>query len=189
MRDTARTREKICDSALRLFVTIGIDGTTTRDIARGAGVSEGLLYRYFKGKEEMAWTLFKENYLAYAAEIKAILEAGGSFAATVEGIVRFICQSFDSEPLRIRYLLLTQHDYLARITAAMGSPARLIETYLAGAIARGDCAVPDAALATSVLAGPTLQTAAAVTHNGLPGPMARWADALVAATLRALARP
>ena len=52
-----------------------------------------------------------------------------------------------------------------------------------------DMRVPDAALATSVLAGPTLQTAAAVTHNGLPGPMARWADALVAATLRALARP
>lgn len=187
MRDTERTRASIVDAAMALFVTDGIDGTTTRAIAARAGVSEGLLYRYFPGKERMAWDIFRENYLAYSAEVAAILDAGRPLPETVEALLRYFARSFDAEPMRFRYLLMTQHNFIARITDEMGSPARLIDGYLRGAIRRGECRVPNATLATAVLAGPLLQTATAIVSGALAGPLAKWIDALVAATQAALA--
>ena len=52
---TARTRDKeakiarILDATLRLIEVKGYDGVTSRDIAREAGVSNGLVFRYFPG--------------------------------------------------------------------------------------------------------------------------------------------
>jgi AcrR family transcriptional regulator len=44
-------RARIRDAALRLFAECGVDGTTTRDIARSAGVSAGLIRHHFGSKE------------------------------------------------------------------------------------------------------------------------------------------
>ena len=186
MRDTEKTRRSIVEAAIALFVTEGIDGTTTRAIAERARVSEGLLYRYFPGKERMAWEIFRENYLAYSGEVAAILDARRPFAETVDAVLRYFARAFDQEPMRFRYLLMTQHNFIARITAEMGSPGRLIEFYLKGAIKRGECRVPNAPLATAILAGPLLQSASAIVSGALAGPLARWSDAIAAATIGAL---
>jgi AcrR family transcriptional regulator len=52
------TRQRILDTALRLFATNGYDGTTMRDIAAAAGCSLGLAYRYFASKEDMVLELY-----------------------------------------------------------------------------------------------------------------------------------
>src|ERR671920_2372972 len=46
-----RTRERILEAALRLFAERGYEATTMRDVAREAGASLGLAYRYFASKE------------------------------------------------------------------------------------------------------------------------------------------
>jgi AcrR family transcriptional regulator len=52
------TRQRILDTALRLFATSGYDGTSMRDIAAAAGCSLGLAYRYFASKEDMVLELY-----------------------------------------------------------------------------------------------------------------------------------
>src|SRR5215472_7168678 len=52
------TRQRILDTALRLFATNGYDGTSMRDIAAAAGCSLGLAYRYFPSKEDMVLELY-----------------------------------------------------------------------------------------------------------------------------------
>jgi AcrR family transcriptional regulator len=52
------TRQRILDTALRLFATNGYDGTSMRDIAAEAGCSLGLAYRYFASKEDMVLELY-----------------------------------------------------------------------------------------------------------------------------------
>lgn len=42
---------RIIDAALGLFAEKGYSGTRTRDIARAAGISETLIFQYFKTKE------------------------------------------------------------------------------------------------------------------------------------------
>lgn len=46
-------RRQILEVAKRLFVQQGFHATTTRDIARAAGVSDALLYTYFSSKQEV----------------------------------------------------------------------------------------------------------------------------------------
>jgi len=46
-------RDKIKRSALRLFTRQGFHGTTVRQIANKAGVSMGMLYTYYKTKEDI----------------------------------------------------------------------------------------------------------------------------------------
>jgi AcrR family transcriptional regulator len=53
-----RTRERILEAALALFADRGYEATTMRDVAREAGASLGLAYRYFASKEEFALALY-----------------------------------------------------------------------------------------------------------------------------------
>jgi AcrR family transcriptional regulator len=53
-----RTRERILEAALVLFAERGYEATTMRDVAREAGASLGLAYRYFASKEEFALALY-----------------------------------------------------------------------------------------------------------------------------------
>ena len=46
-------REQILRSAVSLFSQRGFSGTTTKEIARGAGVSEAMVFRHFATKEEL----------------------------------------------------------------------------------------------------------------------------------------
>ncbi|MCL2587944.1 MAG: TetR/AcrR family transcriptional regulator [Oscillospiraceae bacterium] len=47
------TREKILEAATILFAEKGLAGTSTKDIAQKAGVSVGLMYHYYKTKDDM----------------------------------------------------------------------------------------------------------------------------------------
>src|SRR5574341_115144 len=47
------TRDKILESAIRLFAEKGFSGTTTREIAEKAGVNEALIFRYFSTKSDL----------------------------------------------------------------------------------------------------------------------------------------
>jgi AcrR family transcriptional regulator len=50
-RGTAQ--QHLLESAAQLFAERGYRGTTTKDIAQNAGVSENLIFRYFKSKAEL----------------------------------------------------------------------------------------------------------------------------------------
>lgn len=55
-----RTRTELYRTAIRLFGERGYDQTTLRDIARAAGVSPGLLYKYFPGKSAVVMALYDD---------------------------------------------------------------------------------------------------------------------------------
>jgi len=55
-----QTRQRILDSALKLFASKGYEKTTLRDIAAEAGSSLGLTYRYFARKEELVLSLYRQ---------------------------------------------------------------------------------------------------------------------------------
>ena len=56
-----KTRRKILASALELFRERGLEGTTTRQISRRAGIAEGTLFNYFKTKEVLALYFFQKE--------------------------------------------------------------------------------------------------------------------------------
>ncbi len=55
------TRAHLYETALALFQTKGVDGTTMRDIATAAGMSLGAAYYYFPSKEALVFAYYEEN--------------------------------------------------------------------------------------------------------------------------------
>jgi len=43
----SQTRNRILQAAQKLFASQGFDGTTTRDLAKLAGIAEGTMFRHF----------------------------------------------------------------------------------------------------------------------------------------------
>ena len=52
------SKNQVSKAALGLFTRKGINATTTREIARKAGIAEGTIYRHFKSKSDIASELF-----------------------------------------------------------------------------------------------------------------------------------
>jgi len=59
----------MCDAAIRVFAEKGFHNTTLETIARAAGVSVGLIYRYFKDKDELLHHAILDIQFAYAATV------------------------------------------------------------------------------------------------------------------------
>src|SRR5687767_13748819 len=64
----AAARDRLYGTAIRMISARGYDATTLREIAREAGVSVGLLYRYFPSKQAVVIALYDELSSAYARE-------------------------------------------------------------------------------------------------------------------------
>lgn len=60
-RSKAARREKILAAALVLFQTRGFERTTTKAIARKAGIAEGTIFNYFATKEDIAFYFFEKE--------------------------------------------------------------------------------------------------------------------------------
>lgn len=69
LRKSGRT-EKIVTAAAQLFASQGFHGTTTREIAELADVSENTLFRHFNGKKEIFWSALR----SYAGGLKPIFD-------------------------------------------------------------------------------------------------------------------
>jgi AcrR family transcriptional regulator len=70
-----QTKERIFETAMRLFAEKGYSETTLRDIAAEANISLGLTYRYFARKEDLVFELY-ERLAKMSAEEAEHLERG-----------------------------------------------------------------------------------------------------------------
>ena len=82
LRIKERRREEIINTSLKLFSKYGYDEISINDIARACSCSHGLLYHYFKSKDEIidilkdrTKELFQNKFLEYTT----LYEPGGQF--------------------------------------------------------------------------------------------------------------
>src|SRR6185436_17521336 len=60
-RKKEQTKERILAAALEFFRARGLDGTTTKEISKRAGIAEGTLFNYFRTKEDLALYFFEKE--------------------------------------------------------------------------------------------------------------------------------
>lgn len=179
MRAGQATKDRIEQSALTLFVKNGVDGTGVREIAKAAGITEGAIYRHFKGKDALVWQLFADNYVAYGAKLDALQREQDGTAAKLEAMVKGFCAFFDEDETLFRFLLLVQHGQLANVTDDMITPVQVVERVINAGVKAGEVAFKDATAATAAVFGIVLQTTTFKIYDRLQGPMSKRADALV----------
>ena len=70
---------------------LGVERATVRDIAREAGVAQGLLYSYFRNKDDLLRAVFLEG----TRDVAEAFAAGGSDGTAEERLARLIRRSFE----------------------------------------------------------------------------------------------
>jgi AcrR family transcriptional regulator len=66
----SNSKTKIIETSLELFARFGYEKTSIRMIAEEAGISLGLLYNYFKSKEELLQSIFEQGMMDIDASFK-----------------------------------------------------------------------------------------------------------------------
>ncbi len=69
---TERTREKLIETAHRLFVQNGFAATGTPEIVAQAGVTRGALYHHFADKKELLQAVIDRECMAVGAQIEKL---------------------------------------------------------------------------------------------------------------------
>lgn len=186
MRDGTATKERIERIAMALFVSKGISETTIRDIAQGAHLAEGALYRHYRSKDELILGLFSRHYTALAATLEALQAPCAHVKEKLRAMVAECCRMFDADPVLFQFLLLVQHHSLHRIEAGPASPVEVVYRVLVAGMAKGEIPSRDPDLATALVMGGILQPATFKTYGRIPGAMMLLVDTLTDACWRVL---
>jgi TetR/AcrR family fatty acid metabolism transcriptional regulator len=99
-RETERSRggrdkrQLILDAAIKVFARTGYHGSRVSDIAREAGIAYGLVYHYFKNKEEVLDTIFDEQWTAFIDAVETICDGGGSTEDKLHSVAALILNAY-----------------------------------------------------------------------------------------------
>ena len=83
---TEQMRRRILDSALEVFGAEGYDGASMNAICTRAGISKGIIYHYFAGKEDLYLSCCRESSQKMADYLREHPVSGGDAPAAGRGI-------------------------------------------------------------------------------------------------------
>lgn len=188
LRRGEETKERIERTALRLFVEQGVTETSIKEIARAAGISQGAMYNHYVSKEDLAWSLFAENFSDIGQELRRRAREHTTIEARLKAMVAHVFASFDRDWLRVSYVFAVRHLHLGRVTRKLGNPYMVFRTVIAEAIKRGEIPRQDPELATSLVTGAVIQVIDTRILGRIAGPLADRSDEVASACMRLLRR-
>ncbi len=103
----ADRRRQILDAAVKVFASRGFTQCRVSDIADEAGVAYGLLYHYFRSKDEVLDTLFLERWTVMVeviAEVDRREDVGSR--AKLETVASFIVDSYRHDPDLMKVIIV-----------------------------------------------------------------------------------
>ncbi len=130
------TRERIVGAAERVMRERGLARSTTREIAREAGYSEGTLYKHFQSKEDLFLSVLAERLPSLVALSKELPERAGkgTVEETLEEVAR-TALAFYAESVPVFASIFSEPSLLARhgeeIKRKGGGPQRANEAVAA----------------------------------------------------------
>jgi AcrR family transcriptional regulator len=131
---TADKRRQILDAAIRVFARQGFHSTRVSDIADEAGVAYGLVYHYFKSKDQVLGELFSERWALLLAAIDEADRSEASPREKLSACAGFIVDSYRHDPELMKVIIVEVtraansfgRTHLAEIREAYDSIARIV---------------------------------------------------------------
>lgn len=100
-------RDKILKAAISLFSQGGFAGTTTRQIARKAGISEALLFRHFPRKERLYDAILQKKMEENTPRILGNLPVDGGPELLLRTLARRLVRAHEDDPSFLRLFLFS----------------------------------------------------------------------------------
>ena len=104
-RDQDR-RKTILRAAVEVFARKGYHGCRIADVAREAGVAYGLVYHYFKNKEELLQLVFEAGWGGFMSRIRDAAEASAPLEQKIHRIAQVAFEAYRIDPRGVRVLVL-----------------------------------------------------------------------------------
>jgi TetR/AcrR family transcriptional regulator, fatty acid metabolism regulator protein len=99
-------RRVILDAAIRVFAREGFHSCRVSDIANEAGVAYGLVYHYFRSKDEVLDTLFTERWTLLLEAIADVDARDLPIREKLHAIASFIVGSYQHDPDLMKVIIV-----------------------------------------------------------------------------------
>ena len=105
-QQAAEKRRLILDAAVRVFARQGFHTCRVSDIADEAGVAYGLVYHYFRSKDEILDTLFLERWDVLLEAIREVDAGDLAAREKLRAIATFIVESYRHDPDLMKVIIV-----------------------------------------------------------------------------------
>lgn len=141
-------REQILSGALKVFAMRGFSATRIQDIAKESGISHGLIYHYFKSKEDIFFELVARAVHGAAQSLVMVKNMPISPLEKVRQTARYILDAIDQGRETSYYYLIVIHAAVMdsaseeknKLFAKMDEPTQAFMSILAEGQAKGEIA-------------------------------------------------
>jgi TetR/AcrR family transcriptional regulator, fatty acid metabolism regulator protein len=129
----ADRRRQILEAAVKVFARSGFHTSRVGDIAEEAGVAYGLVYHYFKSKEELLETIFRDTWTQMLARVREVESSGVPASEQVRQVTALLLRTWRRDPDLVRVLVreVTRSPHVQQeveeITQAMEALAGIIQ--------------------------------------------------------------
>lgn len=144
-------RERLLDAALEVFADKGIDGASVKDVTTAAGVTPGLLYHYFEGKEALAQALLAER--GFLPRLRELLSRPNDQRPAIDVLAELLGE-FDrllAENTKLVALFFGTAHARDALGAFVAEGQRLIGEFLADRVRTGELRPHDTPTAATTL--------------------------------------
>ncbi|MGH0031255.1 MAG: TetR/AcrR family transcriptional regulator [Myxococcota bacterium] len=127
-------RELILAAAIRVFARTGYHGARVSDIASEAGIAYGLVYHYFRNKEEILTSIFEQRWGAFLAAVEEVGKGRGTTREKLVSIAALVLGAYQVRPDWVKVLVLeiqrsehfTEPGQLRAVSRLFQSVARIL---------------------------------------------------------------
>jgi AcrR family transcriptional regulator len=136
----ADRRRELLDAAVRVFAHKGFRAARVGDIAEEAGVAHGLLYHYFRSKDEVLETIFRDTWQLLAVETERIEASGVPLREQLRRFARIYLGSWLMTPELIGVLVreIARSPQVGQRVDEIAGVFRALERMIEAARDRGD---------------------------------------------------
>jgi TetR/AcrR family transcriptional regulator, fatty acid metabolism regulator protein len=133
-------RRQLLDAAVRVFARKGFHASGVGDIAEEAGVAHGLLYHYFKSKDQVLEAVFSENWSLLIARIESVEETDEPAADQLRHVAAIVLRTWLHLPDVVRVVIqeFGRSPELGERIGELTLPIDVIQRVIARGVERGE---------------------------------------------------
>lgn len=153
-RQAVERRNQLIDTALDVFAEKGMESATVKDLAEAAGVAQGLIYHYFRSKEELLLAVVERH--SFLPQMRQILAV--PHHQPVAGVLVDIALSFrrllDEKERLVRVFFReaqTNPQVAGHLASLIQEGVGMLARYLAARVAQGELRPHDTSVSARTL--------------------------------------
>jgi AcrR family transcriptional regulator len=133
-------RRQLLDAAVRVFARKGFHASRVGDIAEEAGVAHGLLYHYFKSKDDVLEAVFHENWNLLQLRIASVEETDEPAADQLRHVAAIVLRTWLHLPDVVTVVIreFGRSPELAERIGELAQPIEVIQRVIVRGIERGE---------------------------------------------------